>query len=301
MNDLTALAGIAWKSLDVQGFNIGPGEVQTTLEKGLLKIKPLELPFSDGVVRIAPTIDVTKSPSIVTLAPGTIVDQVRISPEMCRTWLKYVAPLAAEATAAEGRFSVQLEDAVFPANNPTGGNIQGKLAVHSARVGPGPLAQQIVVLVEQAKAVLAKRAPIAASQDAGQWLEIPQQQVNLQVTEQRVYHRDLQMTIKDIVIRTQGWVGVDPQQQLSLVAEVPIRDEWISQDRYLASLGGQSIKIPITGSLTRPQFDQRALTELTRQTIRDAGTNFLQEQLNRGLERLLPKGPQPQPQIPPRP
>jgi hypothetical protein len=81
------------------------------------------------------------------------------------------------------------------------------------------------------------------------------------------------------------------------MAEVPVRDEWVAQDRYLAALKGQTIKLPISGTLSRPQVDQRALGELSKQAIREVGTNLLQDQLQRGLERLLPTRPaQPRPQ-----
>jgi hypothetical protein len=184
-------------------------------------------------MRLSPRLDLNRTPSVVTLAPGTIIDQVRISPDMCRMWLKYVAPLVADATAAEGRFSVQLDDAVFPANNLTAGNVQGKLVVHSAKIGPGPLSQEVILLGQQIKALLDRRPQNPDSQGV-RWLEIPQQQLNFQLADQRVYHRDLQMVVGDIVIRTQGWVGLD--QQLALVAEVPVRDEWVGANDKTADL-----------------------------------------------------------------
>lgn len=299
--ELQVQASIAWKRLLVQGLEIGEGEIDTQLQNGLLTVAPLQLPVSEGTLRLAPRVDLTKTPSLVTLEPGTLVDQVRITPELCRTWLKYVAPLVADATAAEGRFSVKLDDAIFPLQDPTGGNVQGQLLVHAAQIGPGPLSQEIIWVAQQIKTIIERRPLSAETQAQMRWLAMPEQQLNFQLADHRVYHRDLQMSVKDIVIRTQGWVGLD--QQLALVAEVPIRDEWVANDRYLASLRGQVVKLPINGSLGRPQVDRRALAELGRQSIREAGTNFLQDQLNRGLERgldrLFPTKPSPQSPAPP--
>ncbi|MGE0761017.1 MAG: hypothetical protein AB7O38_28655, partial [Pirellulaceae bacterium] len=294
MEQLLAEAGLSWESLAIQGFEIGPAHIQTRMDKGQLSIDPLELPVNEGVVRLAPTVDLTKTPRVVSLAPGVVVDKVRISPEMCRTWMKYVAPLVADATAAEGTFSVELQNARLPATDLASGNVQGTLSVHAARIGPGPLAQELLLLVEQVRSLLDRRPAGDSTQTAGHWLDMPPQQLNLQLADRKVYHRDLQMAVRDVVIRTQGWVGID--QQLALVAEVPVRDEWVAQDRLLSSLKGQSIRLPIQGTLSRPMIDRTALTELSRKAIRDVGTNFLQDQLNRGLERLLPTRPVGQPQ-----
>ena len=116
------------------------------------------------------------------------------------------------------------------------------------------------------------------------------------MAENRVYHQGMQMTVKDVVIRTSGSVGTD--QTISLVAEVPIRDEWLSRSRYLTALRGQTIQVPIRGTLTNPKLDQSALTQITQQAAAGTANRYLQggvekldreldKQLNRGLEKLF--------------
>ena len=296
LEEMIAEISIGWQKLVVQGFEIGEGEIATKLQQGQLTMSPIDLPVSEGKIVVSPRLDVTKTPYVATIEPGTIVDHVRISPEMCRSWLKYLAPLVADATAANGHFSVAVSDAKFPVADPTGGNVQGNLVVHAAQIGPGPLSQEILAVVQQIRAVL-ERQPLGTPQTpSDQWLNIPEQQLEFQLADHRVYHKDMQFLVKDVAVRTSGWVGLD--QQLALVADIPVRDEWVSKDRYLASLKGKSIRLPINGSLTRPQVDRTALRQLTSQTVIDAGSNLLQDQLNRGLERglnkLLPQRPTPQ-------
>ena len=116
------------------------------------------------------------------------------------------------------------------------------------------------------------------------------------MAENRVYHEGLQMAVKDVVIRTSGSVGTD--QSISIVAEVPVRDEWLSRNQYLAALRGQTIKVPIHGSLTSPKLDQNALSQITQQAVSGAANRYIQggvnqldselnKQLNRGLEKLF--------------
>jgi hypothetical protein len=110
--------------------------------------------------------------------------------------------------------------------------------------------------------------------------------VSFRVAEGRVAHQDLQMQIGDVSIRTRGWVGMN--QQLSMVAEVPIQDDWVAQRRWLAGLRGQKLQIPVSGSLQRPHLDRRVLQNLSRDSVRGAAEGLIQQELQRQLEKLLP-------------
>jgi hypothetical protein len=294
LNEMIAQASLGWSSASLQGFSVGAGELNAEMSDGTLRIAPLDLPVSDGRVHLAPQISLDRSPMIMTLPPGLVVERVQITPEMCTSWLKYVAPLVADATAAQGRFSVTLQGATIPLENPHDGDIEGTIEVHSAQIGPGPLSQQLLMLASQIKALSEGRPFDAANSLGNRWLDLPAQQVAFRMAENRVYHEGLQMEVKDVVIRTRGSVGTD--QTLSLVAEVPIRDQWLSSSRYLASLRGQTLQVPIHGTLSKPRLDQRALQQITRQTATGAVNRLIEDEtgklLNKGLNKLF--GPPPQ-------
>ncbi len=74
-------------------------------------------------------------------------------------------------------------------------------------------------------------------------------------------------------------------QSLSLVAEIPILDAWIKDKRELAALKGQSIQIPITGSVTQPRLDTRGLVTFGKNFAFQAGRGMIDEQLRGGLEK----------------
>jgi hypothetical protein len=78
-----------------------------------------------------------------------------------------------------------------------------------------------------------------------------------------------------------------------MVAEVPIRDEWIARQPLLAELKGQSIKINIQGTLSNPKIDRRQLQDLGKRVISGATNRLLQDQLNRGLNKLFGSDAQP--------
>lgn len=284
--DLTGQGSVGWTSARVHGLTVGNGEIQGQLSNAVVNFSPLDLPVSEGRLKLAPRLMLNETPMLLVLDKGPLIEQMRISPEMCQTWLKYVAPLLADVTQAEGKFSVNLSGAAIPLASPETGTAQGVLTIHAAQVGPGPLSKEFLWIAKQVKAIIEKRPfdPTLPG-NSSEWLTMPQQNIEFQMRDGRVAHRGLELHSKDVVIRTQGSVGVD--QTLSLVAEVPIRDEWVTRDRLLSGLQGQALQIPIQGTLSQPKVDGRVLEQLTKQMIGGAANRLLEQELNKGLERLF--------------
>ena len=87
---------------------------------------------------------------------------------------------------------------------------------------------------------------------------------------------------------TRGSVGFD--ESLALTAQIPIKDQWIASRPQLAALRGYIVQIPISGTLSDPRIDQRALERLATDTLRRATGQILQDELNKGLQRWLGPG-----------
>jgi hypothetical protein len=229
-----------------------------------------------------------RTPFVITLPPGPLVEQVEITPAMCQQWLKYLAPLLADATSAQGQFTVKFDHAQFPLLDPTLANAEGAMLIHQAQVGPGPLAREFLTLAQQIRTLLDPQRGASRYLEAGRtWIELPEQAASFRVADGRVAHANLTMIVGDVTIRTGGWVAFN--QQMHLVAEIPIQDAWVADQRLLAGLRGQTLSIPVHGTLDRPQLDRRALQTLTQQAVRGAAEGLLQEELQKQLNRLLPR------------
>ena len=81
----------------------GAGSLDARLQQQMLRVEPFPLPVGQGQLRLAPQVELF-APYRVSLDKGPVIEQVTITPEMCHHWLKYLAPLVADATAAEGCF-----------------------------------------------------------------------------------------------------------------------------------------------------------------------------------------------------
>ena len=74
------------------------------------------------------------------------------------------------------------------------------------------------------------------------------------------------------------------------MAEVPVREEWLRNinEKLLAGLKGYVLQIPIGGTLSRPQIDNRALAELARQIAGSAANRWIENELEKQLKKLFP-------------
>jgi hypothetical protein len=277
---------LPWSGANLYGLPVGAGRLAATLGDGSLRIEPLSLAVGEGRLTASPMARFDPQPPELSLPAGPLITNVRISPEVSEALLKYVAPVLAGATQSEGHFSLELEGARVPLDEPKHADSAGRLTVHSARVVPGALARELIAVAQQVESLAKRRDPSAlAGRPAVTLLEIRDQQVNFRVIEGRVHHQNMEFQVGDVTLRSQGSVGFD--ETLALTLHVPIQDAWVAKEPLLAGLKGQSIQVPVSGTLTRPQLDQRAIASLSGQLIQNAAGNAIGGELNKALDKLF--------------
>ena len=283
---LKARGDLPWTSANVYGLPIGPGKLAATLGGGLVRVDPLAIAVAEGQLTTAPQVRLDPEPMELTLPPGPVLTNVRISPQVSEAMLKYIAPVLAGATQSEGQFSMTLADARVPLADSKKCDVAGQLAVHSVRVVPGPMAKQWVELAQQVESIAKRRNPLAGGErQPVTLLTVQDQQVNFRVVDGRVYHQGMQFQVGDVVMRTEGSVGFD--QTVSLLVQVPIQDKWIEGQALLVGLKGQTLKIPISGTLTQPKMDQSAVAGLSQQLLQGAAQQAIGGELNKALDKFL--------------
>ena len=276
---------LPWSGANLYGLPVGPGKLAATLlGDGAIRVEPLALTVGEGQLTAAPNIRLDPPPSELTLPKGPLITNVRISREVSEAMLKFVAPVLAGATQSEGLFSMALDGAQVPLDAPKRATTGGQLTVHSVRVVPGPMAQQWVSLAQQIES-LAKRRDKSAAPQQVTLLSVKDQQVNFRVVDGRVYHENMEFQVGDVTLRSQGSVGFDETVALTLI--VPVQDAWVSKEPLLSGLKGQSLRIPISGTLTRPQMDQSAIGSLTQQLLQGAAQQAVGGELNKALDKLF--------------
>jgi hypothetical protein len=282
---LQARVEAPWDSANIYGLSVGGGKIAALLADGALRIDPFTLAVSDGQLNAAPNVQFDPRPMLLTLPKGPLLTNVRIAQEVSDAMLKFIAPVLAGATQSEGQFSLDLDRASVPLLDTKKTDAAGKLTVHSVRVVPGPMAKQWVDITEQIQSLL--RRQDAASADGRQMtlVTMQDQQVNFRVADGRVYHQAINFQLGELPCTSEGSVGLDETVAITLRISIP--DKWVENQPLLAGLKGQQLTIPISGTLARPQMDQRAVAGLSRQLVSSAAQQAVGGELNKALDKLF--------------
>jgi hypothetical protein len=293
---ITAETG--WAAANFYGLPVGAARLTASLSDGQIQFTPLDLTVGQGGrISLQPRVFLDPPPQRLELAPGQIISNVAISPEVSQRMLKYAAPIVAGATQTEGAFSFFLEGADIPLRQPKQGRLKGRLTVHRLSITPGPMIQDIATLVRQIDA-LGKNAPGAggplglgllggAAQPAQpiKGVTMSERAIDVTVVDGRVYHQNLEFIIDDVPVRSKGSVGFD--ETLALLIEVPIQQKWVGKRPALQQLVGQPLQIPVGGTLSKPQIDNRAIGQFAAQAAQAAAGNIIGDELNKALDKLL--------------
>ncbi|MGC1274455.1 MAG: hypothetical protein WBC44_12165 [Planctomycetaceae bacterium] len=282
---LSARAGIGWESADLWGLSIGAGELTAGLSNRTLTLEPFDWPVGGGRVHGSAAV-LLNDRAILTVAKGRLAENIVLTPDICRQWLKYAAPTLADSTAVEGSASFDVRACSFPLARPESAEAEGVLELQNAKATPGPFAKSVLDVVRQIQAI-AGQSPTSGSDLR---LVASKQNVTVRVSRGRVFHDRFTMHIGDEkgpAIATTGSVGFD--ETLDLVAEVPLDREWFKEERIATALGGQTLRIPIRGTLSRPAPDPRALRDFARKAAAGAVGGFLDRELEQQVGEPLRK------------
>ena len=261
-----ATAAVDWQSMNAYGCQVGQGELALRLVGGTVNGSPLNLTVSEGRLVAKPRFRLSPKPMLAEVEPGQVLQQIRINPQMCAHGLQYIAPILAGVATAQGRFSMTLDQCRIRLDDSAKSDLIGRLTVHSVEVGPGALLRELAVVLNRATSAKLQQ----------------ESTIRFRLANGRVYHEGLELVFPEMTIRTQGWVGLD--QSLSMVAEMPIPPKWLIGNKYVSqALKSQVLKVPIRGTLNRPQIDHAKLDEYNRKLIQKATKNLLEGELNRLL------------------
>lgn len=279
--ELAATAAADWTSANLFGLAAGPGEFEVTLAQGIVALRPLQMTIDGGKLTLAPRVLLTNRPALLAIPAGAVIAGVELTDEFCDGWLKFIAPILSQATRCSGKFSLDVDESQLPLHNLASGNLTGQLHIERGEVLPGPLFVEINGLLSGivsgtgaggAQDLLGLDVPL---------IQIPPQTVEFELHEGRIHHEAMEFQGRGIVIRTRGSVGLD--HSLDLVASISISDALANRSRLLSTLKGQTLDLPISGTLRRPRVDRRAIGRLAEQF----GQGALDMLLNQGLKNFF--------------
>lgn len=271
-----ATAG-GWQSGTLFGLDAGPADFNLSLANAVVAMQPFEFPLSGGKLRMAPEVRLSSRPAMLYLPKGPVLENVALTREVCDGWLKFIAPVLAEAARAEGQFSLSLEESQLPLFDLASGKLDGQLQIASGQVLPGPMFGELAGFLGQIEATVSRGQSGGLLSPDQPLMLIDRQTVNFRLRDKRLYHSPMTFNVKGVPVRTRGSVGAD--QSLDLLAEIMFPAPWARRVPLIAHLDGKVFEVPIRGTLRQPKIDGKAIGKAWEQF----GLDVLDNLLNGGL------------------
>lgn len=265
---------VQWTSASAWGLQAGPASIQTTLDNGLLRCSPIQCSLNGGEMNIMPQYDLANSR--LQLGTGSRVQNLKVTPELCREWLGYVAPMLADTAQVDGDVSARFERFLWDFNTPENSDALGQLTIHQAQAAAGSSLATILQVID-----LLRKSSDSSQSLAERTLVLPEQTVPVQIRQGFVAHKGLIMELSGYRLETSGAVGLNKQLQMTI--DVPL-------EKSTASANGRSVKIPLRGTISQPQPDTIALLQnLGAQKIQEKIGDQVDKNLNNQLNKLFEK------------
>ncbi|MCA9213778.1 MAG: hypothetical protein KDB27_11970 [Planctomycetales bacterium] len=190
---------------------------------------------------------------LLVIPPGKPLDHATLSPEMCRSLMKYVAPIVANTAWTDGAVSLELDQCSLPLGNVQDAKASGVITIHAVNVGVREgVGQQVTQLVAS---LTQKDIPTKVRLADDSRLEFA---VNNGV----VTHKGLKFGLPEIsdelVVETHGVVRFD--KSLDLEASIPVPYHLLGGGKLAQAIGIETFHVPIRGTLDEPevQFDMQS-------------------------------------------
>ncbi len=286
---INVAAKLGWESAEIGGVVIGPTVIPVRMTGTTLFIEPATVPLAQGKINLAGEVHYRPGPIWIRATPGRFAESVRLTREMNERWLKYLAPLAADAAQIDGVLGVTLDEAIIVLESPEKNRVVGRLDIEGINMTAGPLSNQIISGVAQLRALAQATLPEAQTpeQSSKTLVTMPAQTVDFSMIDGVVSHQRLFFQIDRAQVVTSG--RVDMESRLNMVAQIPLDPRWLGRD--LQGLTGQSVNLPIEGTLSRPRLDssgvRQVVTQLGAKAVQNAADNFLQQNLSKGLDKIF--------------
>ena len=294
--EFTLATDLGWESGHIAGMNIGQALVPLKLTETSLKVEQAEIPVNRGNLAFAGQLHYRPGPVWIHLEPGTTASAIQLTPEMTDRWLKYVAPLVANTTRIQGTLGAKIDEATIVFDQPQQTQVIGRINISEAEMTAGPLASQIIQGIGNLTSLTHGLSPQLSPQPGPQrgpppkitkLVTLPPQTVDFSVRQGIVSHQRLYLQLDRAQVITSGRVTLDGG--LNMIAQIPLDTRWLGRD--LQALAGQVVTLPIDGSISHPSLDSSSFrqiaTQLGTQAVQNTAENYLQQQLNKGLDKIF--------------
>ncbi|MFM7593015.1 MAG: hypothetical protein ACKO85_14605, partial [Isosphaeraceae bacterium] len=231
--------------LKTGGISLGKMQISADWQNGRLDIAPIDTTINDGRLHLEPLVEMSPegTPLFVRLGPNTTLQRMSLDTITSQKYMVYPAPALASATTVKGFISARISNGIIPITDKSRElDIKGDMAFEDVTFGPGPW------LIGLTNSVGLPPPPTFALN----------QPIQFEILGDRVIQSGLMIPIGDLT-RLNFSGSVSFKKELDLLVQVPVTPSLLANAPLVRSfLGQEEFKIPIRGTLDKPEVDKSA-------------------------------------------
>ena len=241
------------ESAGAYGVTAGPADLTATLEGGILNVDYQPV-LNQGKLVFTPSVEVTRVPMVLSFPPkARVLQNVQLTQEMLDQGLVLMLPLLHGSSVLGGTVDLTLQECHVPlgASLTNDMTFTSALALHNLRLAPAGAMGTILDLTGH----------------NGQELAVAQYDLTAQCSRGLVKPSDLVLNVSGSKVTLSGSVGLNGA--LAYKAVVPLSQGVVGRDlaKYVE---GEIIRVPITGTISAPAIDRKALDSEVKRIMREA-------------------------------
>jgi len=258
------------KSVNAFGLNVAPGDVPIRVADSVATVD-LDSIANNGRLKLQPTVDMNTDPFVLSFAENAdILKNVRITSAMAETLLALIHPSFQGTVIPGGDLNLFMQHFKWPLDKKRTDKISfaGNLKVNGLQMQASPM---LIPL-------------LAIAGVEGSVVEFDTQIIEFRARNGRIETSSIRMSVDDYRLILQGSVGFD--QTLAYTAQIPVTRRLVGRDGY-KYLKGTTIDVPIRGTVSSPEIDERALEEAAASLVKQALQKVIERKAGDLLEKLF--------------
>ena len=246
-------AAVYLESANAFGVTAGPADLSASLDGGVLQVN-YQPALNQGKLLFTPSVEVTRVPMVLSFPPkARVLQNVQLTQEMLDQGLSLMLPLLHGSSVLGGTVDMTLQECHVPLGPSLTNDMTftSALTLHNLRLAPAGTFGTILELAGH----------------SGQEVTVAQYDLTAECSHGRVKPSDLVLNVSGSKITLSGSVGLNGA--LAYTAVVPLSKGLVGKElaKYLE---GETIHVPITGTIGAPAMDHKAVEAEVKRLVRDA-------------------------------
>jgi hypothetical protein len=247
-------AALYVQRLTAAGITISGCRVPITISAGKLTA-PVDATANGGRLVLNPTLDLTGPVPVLTLPDNsTVLRNAELTDEMADELMSRIHPVFKGSIIADGKVNLIVSNVRVPihASATNDCTFEGKVFLKDVSLGSSGLFDDVI----DTAATVGQLFKIRELREVDRLYTIGDQDFTFQCEAGRISAEDLRVGRGDFTAVFSGSIGLD--QTLDYRASIPVTEKLVGE-KVAALLEGESASLPITGTLSDPEFDGEAL------------------------------------------